>query len=152
MGAVDVLKAAQHMERRGRDYYLLHLSGPLTTLAGDEDKHVGTIGHLYESLREGETWPAVPEDVLPPTVIAQAVDYIVDAGGAGFTSGSALKEVYEHAYDFERRALEFYTRAARESTDPKLVQFLKFLANVEQLHVAGIKRLLMRAEGNGETV
>jgi rubrerythrin len=153
---VEALQVALDTEKKGYRFYKIAAKSSkdpkgqevFEHLACDEIEHMGVIATMFESLTNDEPWMTYEEAVekygetpgekiIFPDVPEEAQE--------GFDDLRALEE----ALEFEKKAVQFYTKQAEEATDDKARTFYRSLIEIEETHVTIIQAELDSLMGAG---
>jgi rubrerythrin len=147
---LQALKDAEQMESDGRQFYLEAASKVKSTavrqaleyLAESEEYHIEKFNQIYHSLQNNPLWTEsmAAFEPLPcdPNVFIKALKAIRE------------QEPGEYSYDLqalksclvlEQRAVDCYTRLAKEAKNPLSQSFFKSIAKEEQEHYNTILNL-----------
>ena len=153
---VEALQIALDTEKKGYKFYMIAAKSSkdpkgkevFEHLAKDEIEHMGVIATMYESLTNNEAWMTYEEAVekygkTPEKKII--FPDVPDEPKDGFNDIKALEE----ALEFEKKAVEFYTRQARECEEEQARAFYHSLIEIEEGHVQIIQAELDSLTGAG---
>ena len=124
--ALDTLKQAYILERRGRAFYAKtaeHTSIPglkdiFTTLAEEEGKHIEYLDERFSEIAESGSFPdgeAAPPDGsgrLADAVLTEGIKNSIDAAEYEAAAISA-------AIELEKRSISLYSERARDAEDER---------------------------------
>ncbi len=137
--AVDVLKTAILLERRGKAFYTQAARQTesksakkiFEMMAEEEDEHIDFLTKQFKNYHEHheflKTDPAPEEDATVVEILSEKVKKEINAAGFEAAAISA-------AIDFENRAIDVYSSRANESTDPNEKEMYQMLADWEKGH------------------
>jgi rubrerythrin len=142
---IQALKDAVQMEIEGRQFYLeaakkVHSAGVrgiLEYLAEAEVYHIDKINEIYQSLQKDPSWTEPMAAFAPPRhepfvcVLAMAKE---NQG----TGGKDDLEVLRTAIKMEECSIEYYTKLAREATNPLARRFFMSIAHEERGHLLAL--------------
>jgi rubrerythrin len=153
---VEALQVALDTEKKGYTFYKVAAKSSkdpkgqevFEHLACDEIEHMGVIATIFESLTNNEPWMTYEEAVAKygetPKEKIIFPDVPVEAQ-EDFDDLRALEE----ALDFEKKAVEFYTKQAKEIDEEKAKAFYQSLIEIEESHVTIIQAELDSLMGAG---
>jgi rubrerythrin len=153
---VEALQVALDTEKKGYTFYKVAAKSSkdpkgqevFEHLACDEIEHMGVIATIFESLTNNEPWMTYEEAVAKygetPKEKIIFPDVPVEAQ-EDFDDLRALEE----ALDFEKKAVEFYTKQAKETDEEKARAFYQSLIEIEESHVTIIQAELDSLMGAG---
>jgi len=153
---VEALQVALDTEKKGYVFYKVAAKSSkdpkgqevFEHLACDEIEHMGVIATIFESLTNNEPWMTYEEAVAKygetPKEKIIFPDVPVEAQ-EDFDDLRALEE----ALDFEKKAVEFYTKQAKETDEEKARAFYQSLIEIEESHVTIIQAELDSLMGAG---
>lgn len=137
--ALDVLKTAVLLERRGKAFYThsarmsenSSVKKIFEMMAEEENAHIDFLVKQFKSFSSNnrfleikDTWEA-EDDTME--ILTEKVKSEISAAGYEAAAISA-------AIDFENRAIEVYSTRAEEATDPNEKEMYTMLANWEKSH------------------
>ena len=137
--AIEVLKTAILLERRGKAFYTQAARQTesksakkiFEMMAEEEDEHIDFLTKQFKNYHEHheflKTDPAPEEDDTVVEILSEKVKKEINAAGFEAAAISA-------AIDFENRAIDVYSARAAESTDPKEKEMYQMLADWEKGH------------------
>lgn len=137
---IDILKGAILLEHRGRALYESVASGqakePVRQMfelfAREEERHIEILSRQYAKLAKGGSF-ALPE---PETVNSEVVEKtLTDRVLKEITAAGYEAAVISAALDFEKKAVEYYSRRARVTTDEDERRLYQWLADWETTHM-----------------
>jgi len=153
---VEALQVAMDTEKKGYTFYKIAAKSSkdpkgqevFEHLACDEIEHMGVIATIFESLTNNEPWMTyeeafakygeTPKDkIIFPDVPEETQE--------GFDDLKALEE----ALEFEKKAVQFYTKQAEEAEGEKAKAFYQSLIEIEEGHVQIIQAELDSLMGAG---
>ncbi len=100
-------------------------------LAEDETKHLDAFGQLFSSVLGGEDWRKfVDKEELKgsSSVIEELLPRMKKEGRAGEL------EALRIGMELERKAIDFFEKSAKETTDPKAKEIFDKICEEERLH------------------
>jgi rubrerythrin len=153
---VEALQVALDTEKKGYRFYKIAAKSSkdpkgqevFEHLATDECEHMGVIATIYESLTNNEPWMTYEEaaekygDTPKEKIIFPDVP---EEAQENFDDLKALEE----ALEFEKKAVEFYTKQAQEAEGEKAKAFYQSLIEIEAGHVMIIQAELDSLMGAG---
>jgi rubrerythrin len=139
--AIDILKEAILLERRGKAFYSgvaektdsVSAKKIFLLMAEEEEEHIKFLSKqfaVYEKTKtflKPEGYVANPEEEIAMRVISEAMKKEITAASFEAAAISA-------AMDFEARAVNVYTQRAEEAIDPNEKALYKMLADWEKSH------------------
>ena len=137
--AVDVLKTAILLERRGKAFYTQAARQSesksakkiFEMMAEEEDAHIDFLTRQFKNYQLNKEFlknePAPEEDEAVVEILTEQIKKEINAAGFEAAAISA-------AIDFENKAVEVYTRRAEEATDPNEKEMYQMLADWEKGH------------------
>lgn len=137
--AIEVLKTAILLERRGKAFYTQAARQTesksakkiFEMMAEEEDEHIDFLTKQFKNYHEHheflKTDPAPEEDDTVVEILSEKVKKEINAAGFEAAAISA-------AIDFENRAIDVYSSRAVESTDPNEKEMYQMLADWEKGH------------------
>lgn len=144
--AIDVLKTAILLERRGKAFYTQAARQTesksakqiFEMMAEEEDAHIDFLTRQFKNYKEHneflKTDPAPEEDETVVEILSEKIKKEINAAGFEAAAISA-------AIDFENRAIDVYSSRAKESTDPNEKEMYQMLADWEKGHHHLLHRL-----------
>jgi len=149
---VESLQTALEMERQGRRFYVdaadrardQIVAAILTALADDEASHEEIILRYYNALAKTADWPLPDSTEGEP---GARVTGIVESTVGAVKPDATFMSVYETARELEIKSRDFYQELSRKAEDRRLVEFMGFLARVEQAHLYAIETILRATRG-----
>lgn len=144
--AIDVLKTAILLERRGKAFYTQAARQTesksakqiFEMMAEEEDAHIDFLTRQFKNYKEHheflKTDPAPEEDETVVEILSEKIKKEINAAGFEAAAISA-------AIDFENRAIDVYSTRAKESNDPKEKDMYQMLADWEKGHHHLLNRL-----------
>lgn len=138
---LEILKMAILMEKRGHAFYSAvaekspdeEIKHIFLTMADEETKHVKFLSEQYLSFEKGNGFKKVD---LPETELEGYVNLILSEemkqkiSAAGFEAAAISASI-----DFEKRAIEVYSKQAQVTTDPNEKALYQWLADWEKGHL-----------------
>ena len=137
--AIDVLKTAILLERRGKAFYTQAARQSesksakkiFEMMAEEEDAHIDFLTRQFKSYLENQeflkTDPAPEEDEAIVEILTEQIKKEINAAGFEAAAISA-------AIDFENNAIAVYSNRAEEATDPNEKEMYQMLADWEKGH------------------
>ncbi len=137
--AVEVLKTAILLERRGKAFYTQAARQTesksakkiFEMMAEEEDAHIEFLTKQFVNYQKYQEFlksePAPEEDEAVVEILSEKVKNEINAAGFEAAAISA-------AIDFENRAIEVYSNRAEEATDPNEKEMYQMLADWEKGH------------------
>jgi rubrerythrin len=153
---VEALQVALDTEKQGYRFYMVAAKSSndpkgrevFEHLAKDEIEHMGVIATMYESLTNNEPWmtyeDAVEKYGSTPSEKIIFPD-VPDEPQENFSDIKALEE----ALEFEKKAVEFYTKQAKDCEEEQARAFYHSLIEIEEGHVQIIQAELDSLMGAG---
>ncbi len=144
--AVEVLKTAILLERRGKAFYTQAARQTesksakkiFEMMAEEEDEHIEFLTKQFKNYVEHheflKTDPAPDEDETVVEILSKKIRSEINAAGYEAAAISA-------AIDFENRAIKIYSDRAEEATDPNEKDMYQMLADWEKGHHHLLHRL-----------
>ncbi len=153
---VEALQVALDTEKKGYMFYKIAAKSSKDAkgrevfehLASDEIEHMEVIATIYESLTNDKPWMTYEEaaakygqtpkeKIIFPDVPEEVQE--------DFDDLLALEE----ALDFEKKAVQFYTKQVEEAVEEKAKAFYRSLVEIEESHVIIIQAELDSLMGAG---
>lgn len=139
--AIDILKEAILLERRGKAFYAsvaektdsASAKKIFEMMAEEEDEHIKFLSKQFSNYEKTkkflkpEGYVENPEEEVAMRVLTDAMKKEISAAGFEAAAISA-------AMDFETRAVKVYSDRAAEASDPNEVALYKMLADWEKSH------------------
>lgn len=137
--AIDVLKTAILLERRGKAFYTQAARQSesksakqiFEMMAEEEDAHIDFLTRQFKSYLENQEFlksdPAPEEDEAIVEILTEQIKKEINAAGFEAAAISA-------AIDFENNAIAVYSNRAEEATDPNEKEMYQMLADWEKGH------------------
>ena len=139
--ALEILKMAILMEKRGYAFYAKvaeQTSDPemkhiFLTMADEETKHVKFLSEQYISFDKNQTFkkvelPDLANEGFATLILTEDMKQKISAAGFEAAAISA-------AIDFEKKAIEVYSKQAEITTDPNEKKLYRWLAEWEGGHL-----------------
>lgn len=143
---LDILKKAILLEHRGRSLYRTAASETASegvkelfnTLADEEDNHIETLNRQYKSIAKGggfevagllEIKDAESNEVLSGKIVK-------GISGAGYEAA-----VIAAALDFEKKAVDFYSKQAETADSGDEKKLFQWLADWEKGHMSMLAQI-----------
>ncbi len=137
--AIDILKEAILLERRGKAFYTQAARNSesksakkiFEMMAEEEEEHINFLTRQFKNyvqhheFLDNETPPE--EDSTATEILTEQIKKEIDAASFEAAAISA-------AIDFENRAIKIYSQRAEEATDPKEKELYQMLADWEKTH------------------
>lgn len=137
--AIDVLKTAILLERRGKAFYTQAARQTesksakkiFEMMAEEEDAHIDFLVKQFKSYTDSNQFLKIDEQPEEDDAVVEILTEKVknEISAAGFEA-SAISA----AIDFENRAIEVYSNRAEESEDPNEKEMYQMLADWEKTH------------------
>ena len=152
---IDSLQTSLEMEHKGRRFYLdaaerardQIVRSVLVALANDEQAHERIINTYYQAIRKQQDLPPVPDHSAEPP---EHVTEILQSTAGSIGPDTTFLGVYEVARDLEQKSRDFYQAQADLANDRPIVEFYRFLARMEQVHLQTLQLLLDATRGAAE--
>lgn len=137
--AVEVLKTAILLERRGKAFYTQAARNSesksatkiFEMMAEEEEEHINFLVKQFKHFHNHQVFITneVPleEDDTVAEILTENIKKEISAAGFEAAAISA-------AIDFENRAIEIYSSRAKEATDPNEKEMYQMLADWEKTH------------------
>lgn len=137
--ALDVLKTAILLERRGKAFYTQAARQTesksakkiFEMMAEEEDEHIEFLTRQFKNYQSHHEFlksdPAPEEDETVIEILSEKIKKEINAAGFEAAAISA-------AIDFENRAIDVYSKRAEEAIDPNEKEMYKMLAEWEKGH------------------
>lgn len=137
--ALDVLKTAILLERRGKAFYTQAARQSesksakkiFEMMAEEEDEHITFLVKQFKNFSSHNQFLRIEdhpvEDTTAVEILTEKVKNEISAAGFEASAISA-------AIDFENRAIEVYSNRAKEATDPNEKEMYQMLADWEKTH------------------
>ncbi len=137
--ALDVLKTAILLERRGKAFYTQAARQSesksaqkiFEMMAEEEDEHIEFLTRQFKNYTDKNEFMKInehpEEDDAAVEILTEKVKNEISAAGFEAAAISA-------AIDFENRAIEVYSTRAAEATDPQEKEMYQMLADWEKTH------------------
>jgi rubrerythrin len=144
--AVEVLKTAILLERRGKAFYTQAARQTesksakqiFEMMAEEEDAHIDFLTRQFKNYKEHQEFlksePAPEEDETVVEILSEKIKNEINAAGFEAAAISA-------AIDFENRAIDIYSKRAEEATDANEKEMYQMLADWEKGHHHLLHRL-----------
>ena len=137
--AIDALKTAILLERRGKAFYTQAARQTesksakkiFEMMAEEEDAHIDFLVKQFKSYTDSKQFLKIEEQPEEDDAVVEILTEKVknEISAAGFEA-SAISA----AIDFENRAIEVYSTRAEESEDPNEKEMYQMLADWEKTH------------------
>jgi len=137
--AVEVLKTAILLERKGKAFYTQAARQTesksaqkiFEMMAEEEDAHINFLVRQFKNYKEHNEFlkndPAPEEDETVVQILTEKIKNEISAAGFEAAAISA-------AIDFENRAIEIYSSRAEEAVDANEKEMYQMLADWEKTH------------------
>ncbi len=146
--AIEILKEAILLERRGKAFYNQVAESSksdaakkiFTMMAEEEDEHIKFLSKQFKNYNEHHTFvkpDAHEEDPNEAVVLKVLSEELKQQINAASFEAAAIAS----AMDFEMRAVKVYSDRANEATDPLEKELYQMLADWEKGHHEMLKRL-----------
>lgn len=139
--ALEILKMAILMEKRGHAFYTKvaeqtidpEIKHIFLTMADEETQHVKFLSEQYLSYEKNQSFskmelPDLAEEGLDSIILSDDMKLIISSAGFEAAAISA-------AIDFEKKAVEVYSKQAEISNDPNEKEMYRWLAAWEGGHM-----------------
>jgi rubrerythrin len=138
---MDILKEALLLERRGRAFYL-QVAAQATdeavaelfeTMAAEEKRHMQIIEAQMKTLAQGRSWAALDAQDADATALADMIlaDNVKSRiAGAGFEAAAISAAML-----MEEKAVDLYSRRAKDAQDTEERRLFQWLADWEKGHL-----------------
>lgn len=137
--AVEVLKTAILLERRGKAFYTQAARNSesksaqkiFEMMAEEEEEHINFLVRQFKNYQEHHEFITneLPPEEDPAVVEILTENIKKEISAAGFEAAAIGA-----AIDFENRAIEIYSNRADEATDPNEKEMYQMLADWEKTH------------------
>lgn len=144
---LDILKMAILMEKRGNAFYTtvaanssdLGISHIFMVMADEETKHVKFLSDQYIAFERGQSFqkvdlPDLAQEGFATLILTEEMKQKISS--AGFEAAAITA-----AIDFEKRAIEVYSRQGELSTDPNEKALYHWLTDWEKGHLRILSEL-----------
>jgi rubrerythrin len=153
---IEALQVALDTEKKGYLFYKVAAKSTrdpkgqevFEHLAKDEIEHMGVIATIFESLTNNEPSITYEEAVAKYGETPKEKIIFPDAPVEAQEDFDDLKAL-EEALDFEKKAVQFYAKQAREADGEKARAFYQSLIEIEESHVQIIQAELDSLMGAG---
>ena len=153
---VEALQVALDTEKKGYKFYKVAAKSSkdpkgqevFEHLANDEIEHMGVIATVFESLTKDEPWMTYEEAVEKYGETPREKIIFPDVPEEAQEDFDDLKAL-EEAMEFEKKAVQFYTKQAQEADGKKARAFYQSLIEIEESHVLIIQAELDSLMGAG---
>ena len=137
--AIDILKEAILLERRGKAFYTQAARNSesksakkiFEMMAEEEDEHINFLTRQFKNYIKNQEFldnePPEEEDGTATEILTEKIKKEIDAASFEAAAISA-------AIDFENRAIKIYSERAEEATNPKEKELYQMLADWEKTH------------------
>ena len=140
--ALDILKTAILLERRGKAFYSQVASTTMipeardvfSIMAAEEQEHIDFLSEQYKSVMNDNIFS---KQRLSESHANEAiVDRILNEGIKGKIEAASYEAAaIAAAIDMENKAIQVYSERAAEATDPNEKELYQWLADWEQTHL-----------------
>lgn len=122
-------KAAERMRRqRSKDMFL--------GLATQEERHIAILSHELGRLQDGRDWVGLDEAMKASEPSSGSPVFSQDRGGVVEVRPDAGElEVIDVGIEVEKRSIEYYREASRQSAESKAQQVFDWLVQEETSHL-----------------
>jgi rubrerythrin len=138
--ALDVLKTAILLEKRGKAFYETvagktddeDVKKIFSIMAQEEQLHIEFLSQHYKNYEQSGNFKEVgmqpkADESVADMVLSKEISKRISAAGFEAAAISA-------AIDMETKAIEVYSKRAKDSSDPVEKELFEFLANWEKSH------------------
>ena len=137
--AVEVLKTALLLERRGKAFYTQaarHSESKsatkiFETMAEEEDEHIDFLVKQFKNYNDHHEFL---KNDAPPEEDDTAIEILTENIKKEISAAGFEAAAIGAAIDFENRAIEIYSTRAKEATDPNEKEMYQMLADWEKTH------------------
>lgn len=137
--AIDVLKTAILLERRGKAFYTQAARQSesksakkiFEMMAEEEDAHIDFLVKQFKSYADTNQFIKIDEQ---PEEDAAAVEILTEKVKKEISAAGFEAAAISAAIDFETRAIEVYSNRAEVATDPNEKEMYQMLADWEKTH------------------
>ena len=144
--ALNVLKTALLLERRGKAFYAnaarqsesKSASKIFEMMAEEEDEHIDFLVKQFKNFSHTNKFLKNEE---PPEEDNAAVEILTEKVKGEISAAGFEAAAISAAIDFENRAIEVYSNRAKEATDTNEKQMYQMLADWEKTHHQLLYRL-----------
>jgi len=153
---VEALQVALDTEKKGYLFYKVAAKSSkdpkgqevFEQLACDEIEHMGVIATVFKSLTNNEPWTTYEEAVQKYGETPKEKIIFPDVPEEAQENFDDLKAL-EEALEFEKKAVQFYSKQAQEADGEKAKAFYQSLIEIEEGHVLIIQAELDSLMGAG---
>ena len=153
---VEALQVALDTEKKGYLFYKVAAKSSkdpkgqevFEQLACDEIEHMGVIATVFKSLTNNEPWMTYEEAVQKYGETPKEKIIFPDVPEEAQENFDDLKAL-EEALEFEKKAVQFYSKQAQEADGEKAKAFYQSLIEIEEGHVLIIQAELDSLMGAG---
>lgn len=119
-------------------------------LSREEDKHIERIEKFYQAAKRssGRQYPETEESTADQKL--ESFNRMLEKLKDEYRSTSADIEAYQMALEFETGAEEFYEEKLKESDDPRVKRFYRWLIEEETMHSRLLRSCLRFAQDPAE--
>jgi rubrerythrin len=145
-GALEMFQTALAMEEKGHDFYQKALTNCqneagveiFRMLAQDEVHHTRIIKKIYEKVSGGADYTALLDEMEAERRTEDLGAFfrkVTEKHGKDIHAATSDIEALEIGLDFERKAVDFYSRALAKATEAQEKRFLEEMVAEERTHV-----------------
>jgi len=143
---LDIIKKAIVLEHRGKALYESVLPKTssagvkelFTQLAEEEEKHIDVLSKRYKSVAKGGTFDTrvlvKPGELEDNNILSGKI--VKEISGAGYEAA-----VISAALEFEKKAVEFYSKQAESSESKEEKELFQWLSEWEKGHMAMLAQI-----------
>jgi len=137
--AVEVLKTALLLERRGKAFYTQAARNSesksatkiFEMMAEEEDEHIDFLVKQFKNYNDHHEFL---KNDAPPEEDDAAIEILTENIKKEISAAGFEAAAIGAAIDFENRAIEIYSTRAKEATDPNEKEMYQMLADWEKTH------------------
>lgn len=143
---LNIVKGALLLEHKGKALYesvtnTTEVDGVkelFKMLVREEEKHIELLNKQYSNVLKGQTSDAagLEQEEAPVTASILSNDVVKDVHGAGYEAA-----VISAALEFEKNAVNFYSKQAEEAESDEEKQLYLWLARWEKTHMMMLAKL-----------
>ncbi len=139
--ALDILKGAILLEKRGKSFYAMmameskdpEIREFFEGMSAEEDKHIAILSQQYRSYKENKKFVPVQDSDKGSSI---DVDKILSGDVKGrLNAASSEAAAIAAAILMERNATQLYSDRANSAKDPEEKKLYRWLADWEQEHI-----------------
>ena len=138
--AVDILKTAILLERRGKAFYTNvarqteseAVREIFQMMADEEDAHIEFLSKQFSHYEQNKAF--MKNEAVPQVDDTDAVEILTDKIKDEISAASFEAAAISAAIDFENRAVEVYSQRAEEAVDANEKELYQMLADWEKEH------------------